>query len=130
MTDTQSPLTRAGMQVGDLALIDSQSTALPPHSLVRIVADETDGIPAVDVLIPTAPLDDAAVAPVRLELLAERQREVNRGVCMDLDPGRTYYWCSLRHLIPINTVRQPLVVAETGAFEGLPYYDPKETDHD
>ena len=91
-----------GLALGGLALIDSSDTeqrggahpALNDGSLVRIVADEVDGVLAVEALLPVGELKRTyGRALVLNKMLIDRSKRSDKTVLVpDFNEDRDYLW--------------------------------------
>lgn len=82
-----TPCTRAGLPLGSLATVNEHPD-IPDGSLVRVVTDEADHKPAVEVLISTGgppTVGDGFIQRV-----------------YDIADERIYYWAELDMLTPLN----------------------------
>ena len=103
--DSGTPCTRAGLPLGSLATVNEHPD-IPDGSLVRVVTDETDHKPAVEVLISTEgppTVGDGAIADTSGEVIRRRCRDfgfIQR--VYDIVDERIYYWAELDMLTPLN----------------------------
>ena len=96
-----------GPPLGSLLMTQGHKQ-IPDNSLVRIVAEETDNVPAVEVLIPAgemgskAPFEEIQGHELVQRYSADNSNDGQGELSDDINEHTTYYWCDLRNLKPLN----------------------------